>query len=70
MKNILLAFCIAFLSLNLFSNENSLRQGSGVYEFHFFNVTNPEGFVTAIEAFDSSSYSANTVKSYSPIQKL
>ena len=55
MKNILLAFCIAFLSLNLFSNENSLRQGSGVYEFHFFNVTNPEGFVTAIEAFDSSS---------------
>jgi len=55
MKNILLAFCIAFLSLNLFSNENSLRQGSGVYEFHFFNVTNPGGFVTAIEAFDSSS---------------
>jgi len=55
MKNILLAFCIAFLSLNLFSNENSLRQGSGVYEFHFFNVTNPVGFVAAIEDFDSSS---------------
>ena len=55
MKNILLTLCIIFLSLNLFSNENSLRPGSGVYEFHFFNVTNPEGFVTAIEAFDSSS---------------
>ncbi len=46
------------LSFNLFSDENTLRPGSGVYEFHFFNVINPAGFVAAIEAFDSSSCAA------------
>lgn len=56
MKNkIIYLFLTALLSFNLFSNENTLRPGSGVYEFHFFNVTNPVGFVAAIEAFDSSS---------------
>ena len=56
MKNkIIYIFLTALLSFNLFSNENSLRAGSGVYEFHFFNVTNPAGFVAAIETFDSSS---------------
>ena len=56
MKNkIIYFFLISLLSFNLFSNENTLRPGSGVYEFHFFNVTNPAGFVAAIETFDSSS---------------
>ena len=56
MKNkIIYLFLTALLSFNLFSNENTLRPGSGVYEFHFFNVTNPAGFVAAIETFDSSS---------------
>ena len=56
MKNkIIYLFLAVSLSLNLFSNENTLRPGSGVYEFHFFNVTNPAGFVAAIETFDSSS---------------
>ena len=56
MKNkIIYIFLSILLSFNLFSNENSLRPGSGVYEFHFFNVTNPAGFVAAIETFDSSS---------------
>ena len=55
MKNkIIYLFLTALLSFNLFSNENTLRPGSGVYEFHFFNVTNPAGFVAAIETFDSS----------------
>ena len=31
MKNILLAFCIAFLSLNLFSNENYIDQNNGFF---------------------------------------
>ena len=58
MKNkIIYLFLTALLSFNLFSNENTLRPGSGVYEFHFFNVTNPAGFVAAIETFDSSSCS-------------
>ena len=56
MKNkIIYLFLTALLSFNLFSNENTLRPGRGVYEFHFFNVTNPAGFVAAIETFDSSS---------------
>ena len=56
MKNkIIYLFLTALLSFSLFSNENTLRPGSGVYEFHFFNVTNPAGFVAAIETFDSSS---------------
>ena len=56
MKNkIIYLFLTALLSFNLFSDENTLRPGSGVYEFHFFNVTNPAGFVAAIETFDSSS---------------
>ena len=56
MKNkIIYLFLTALLSFNLFSNENTLRPGSGVYEFHFFNVTNPAGFVAAIETFDYSS---------------
>jgi hypothetical protein len=56
MKNkIIYIFLTVLLSFNLFSNENPLRPGSGVYEFHFFNVTNPAGFVAAIETFDSSS---------------
>ena len=55
MKNkIIYLFLTVLLSFNLFSNEKTLRPGSGVYEFHFFNVTNPAGFVTAIETFDSS----------------
>jgi len=59
MKNkIIYLFLTALLSFNLFSNENTLRPGSGVYEFHFFNVTNPAGFVSAIETFDSSSCAA------------
>ena len=59
MKNkIIYIFLTALLSFNLFSNENTLRPGSGVYEFHFFNVTNPAGFVAAIETFDSSSCAA------------
>ena len=56
MKNkIIYLFLTSLLSFNLFSNESTLRPGSGVYEFHFFNVTNPAGFVAAIETFDSSS---------------
>ena len=56
MKNkIIYLVLTALMSFNLFSNENTLRPGSGVYEFHFFNVTNPAGFVAAIETFDSSS---------------
>ena len=56
MKNkIIYLFLTALLSFHLFSDENTLRPGSGVYEFHFFNVTNPAGFVAAIETFDSSS---------------
>ena len=59
MKNqIIYLFLTVLLSFNLFSNENTLRPGSGVYEFHFFNVTNPAGFVAAIETFDSSSCAA------------
>ncbi len=59
MKNkIIYLFLTALLSFNLFSNENILRPGSGVYEFHFFNVTNPAEFVAAIETFDSSSCAA------------
>jgi hypothetical protein len=59
MKNkIFYLFLTALLSFNLFSNENTLRPGSGVYEFHFFNVTNPAEFVAAIETFDSSSCAA------------
>ena len=38
--------------------RDRLRPGSGVYEFHFFNVSNPAGFVAAIETFDSSSCAA------------
>ena len=57
-NKIIYLFLTALLSFNLFSNENTLRPGSGVYEFHFFNVTNPAGFVAAIEAFDSSSCAA------------
>ena len=56
MKNKIIYILLSILlSFNLFSNENFLRPGSGVYEFHFFNVTNPAGFVAAIETFDSSS---------------
>ena len=56
MKNKIIYLILSgLLSFNLFSDENTLRPGSGVYEFHFFNVTNPAGFVAAIEAFDSSS---------------
>ena len=59
MKNkIIYVILTGLLSFNLFSDENTLRPGSGVYEFHFFNVTNPAGFVAAIEAFDSSSCAA------------
>ena len=59
MKNkIIYLFLTALLSFHLFSDENTLRPGSGVYEFHFFNVINPAGFVAAIEAFDSSSCAA------------
>ncbi len=56
MKNKIIYLILSGLfSFNLFSDENNLRPGSGVYEFHFFNVTNPAGFVAAIEEFDSSS---------------
>ena len=59
MKNKLIYLILTgLLSFNLFSDENTLRPGSGVYEFHFFNVTNPAGFVAAIETFDSSSCAA------------
>ena len=59
MKNKIIYLVLSgLLSFNLFSDENKLRPGSGVYEFHFFNVTNPVGFVAAIEAFDSSSCAA------------
>ena len=59
MKNkIIYLFLTSLLSFNLFSIENTLRPGSGVYEFHFFNVTNPAGFVAAIDTFDSSSCAA------------
>ena len=59
MKNkIIYLFLTALLSFNLFSNENTLRPGSGVYEFHFFNVSNPAAIVAAIETFDSSSCAA------------
>ena len=59
MKNkIIYLILTGLLSFNLFSDENTLRPGSGVYEFHFFNVINPAGFVAAIEAFDSSSCAA------------
>ena len=59
MKNKIIYLILSvLLSFNLFSDENTLRPGSGVYEFHFFNVTNPAGFVAAIEAFDSSSCAA------------
>ena len=57
-KNLIYLIVSGILSFNLFSSDSSLRPGSGVYEFHFFNVTNPEGFVSAIEAFDSSSCAA------------
>ena len=57
-KNLIYLIVSGLLSFNLFSSDSSLRPGSGVYEFHFFNVTNPEGFVAAIEAFDSSSCAA------------
>ena len=57
-KNLIYLIISGLLSFNLFSSDSSLRPGSGVYEFHFFNVTNPEGFVSAIEAFDSSSCAA------------
>ena len=57
-KNLIYLIVSGLLSFNLFSSDNSLRPGSGVYEFHFFNVTNPEGFVSAIEVFDSSSCAA------------
>ena len=57
-KNLIYLIVSGLLSFNLFSSDSSLRPGSGVYEFHFFNVTNPEGFVSAIEAFDSSSCAA------------
>jgi len=57
-KNLIYLIVSGLLSFNLFSSDNSLRPGSGAYEFHFFNVTNPEGFVSAIEAFDSSSCAA------------
>ena len=56
MKNKIIYLILSgLLSFNIFSDENTLRPGSGVYEFHFFNVTNPAGFVAAIETFDSSS---------------
>ena len=59
MKNKIIYLILSgLLSFNLFSDRNTLRPGSGVYEFHFFNVTNPAGFVAAIEAFDSSSCAA------------
>ena len=59
MKNkIIYLILTGLLSFNLFSDENTLRPGSGVYEFHFFNVTNPAEFVAAIETFDSSSCAA------------
>ena len=59
MKNKIIYLILSgLLSFNLFSDENTLRPGSGVYEFHFFNVINPAGFVAAIEAFDSSSCAA------------
>ena len=54
-KNILFTISLSLVSFNLISNESNLRAGSGVYEFHFFNVTNPAGFVSAIENFDASS---------------
>jgi hypothetical protein len=54
-KNILFTISLSLFSFNLISNESNLRAGSGVYEFHFFNVTNPAGFVSAIENFDASS---------------
>ena len=57
-KNLIYLIISGLLSFNLFSSDTSLRPGSGVYEFHFFNVTNPEGFVSAIETFDSSSCAA------------
>tara|TARA_B100000900_G_scaffold237109_1_gene201327 strand:+ start:699 stop:1430 length:732 start_codon:yes stop_codon:yes gene_type:complete len=57
-KNLIYLIVSGLLSFNLFSSDSSLRPGSGVYEFHFFNVTNPEGFVSAIEVFDSSSCAA------------
>ena len=56
MKNKIIYLILSgLLSFNLFSDENALRPGSGVYEFHFFNVTNPAGFISAIETVDSSS---------------
>ena len=59
MKNKIIYLILSgLLSFNVFSDENTLRPGSGVYEFHFFNVINPAGFVAAIEAFDSSSCAA------------
>ena len=59
MKNKIIYLILSgLLSFNLLSDENTLRPGSGVYEFHFFNVTNPAGFVAAIENFDSSSCAA------------
>ena len=54
-KNILITILLSFLSFSALADESKLRPGSGVYEFHFFNVTNPTGFVNAIETFDASS---------------
>ena len=54
-KNILITILLSFFSFSALADESKLRPGSGVYEFHFFNVTNPAGFVNAIETFDASS---------------
>ena len=54
-KNILITILLSFFSFSALADESKLRPGSGVYEFHFFNVTNPAGFINAIETFDASS---------------
>ena len=55
-KNILLILTIGLLSHSLTAQSSTgLREGEVKAEFHFFNVTDPEGFVSAIETFDASS---------------
>ena len=54
-KNILLILTIGLLSHSLIAQSSTgLREGVVKAEFHFFNVTDPAGFVSAIETFDAS----------------
>ena len=59
MKKLIILIQISLMSFLSFSeSNNSIRPGEIVAEFHFFNVTDTQGFVESIDKFDSSDCAA------------